>query len=113
LLQIAAVPLALGGKLRPALALDAAAVAMHGPDIAEALNAIAANRPEVAAALDRVLSIGPYGLLIGAVIPLIAQVATNHGKLPEAVAVGMGAIPREALAAQLRHEAERFGNAAG
>lgn len=101
LLQIASFPLAIGGRLNPNLALDSAAIAMHAPNIAEALNTIAAERPEVAAALDRVLSVGPYGLLIGAVIPLVAQIAANHGKLPDGVAAGMGAIPREEFRSQL------------
>jgi hypothetical protein len=113
LLQIAAFPLALAGKARPVFALDAAAIAIHGPNVAEALNAIAQERPEVAAALDRILSVGPYGLLIGAVIPLVAQLGHNHGKLPEPVAVGMGAIPRKDLEADLRRQAETYGNAAG
>lgn len=113
LLQIAAFPLALGGKVRPALALDAAAIQIHGPGIAEALNAIAQERPEVAAALDRVLSVGPYGLLIGAVIPLVAQIATNHKKLPDVVASSMGAIPRDELAADLARQAEAYTNVAG
>jgi hypothetical protein len=111
LLQIAAFPLALGGKVRPALALDAAAISIHGPGIADALNTIAQERPEVAAALDRILSVGPYGLLIGAVIPLVAQFATNHKKLPDSVAVSMGAVPREQLSAELRAHAEsQFGS---
>lgn len=108
LLQIAAFPLALAGKARPVFALDAAALTIHGPNVAEALNAIAQERPEVAAVLDRILSVGPYGLLIGAVIPLIAQIGHNHGKLPEPVAVGMGAIPRKDLEADLRRQAEEY-----
>jgi hypothetical protein len=113
LLQIAAFPLALGGKVRPALALDAAAITIHGQNISEALNAIAQERPEVAAALDRILSVGPYGLLIGAVIPLVAQIGVNHGKIPDAVGASMGAIPRKDLEADLRRQAEEYGNAAG
>jgi hypothetical protein len=108
LAQVVAFPLTVAGRYRPPLALDGAAVATHAPDIAEALSVLAAERPEVAAALDRVLSAGPYGLLIGACVPLVAQIGVNHRRLPESVGVGLGAVPREQLAARL---VERAGDA--
>lgn len=61
------------------LLADSKAVAEHGPGISAALNQLALEKPEVANVLDRILSVGPYGLVIGAVAPLVLQVARNHG----------------------------------
>lgn len=105
LLQLASLPLALGGRFRPTLALDAAAVSIHSAPIAQALNDLAQDRPEVAGALDTILKAGPYGAIIASVLPLIAQVAVNHQKLPESVGVSMGAIPVEELTGMLRERA--------
>jgi hypothetical protein len=86
---------------------DAAAVSNYAPGIAEALNDLAKDRPEVAAMLERILQVGPYGMLIAAVVPLGVQLATNHDLIPEAVAVQMGATPKRKILAQLREQAER------
>lgn len=93
--QMATMPLAFKA---PA---DAAAVLVHGPNISEALNELAKERPEVATVLERLLSVGPYGLLLSATIPLIVQILHNHNIIPEQVAVGVGAMPREVLLAQV------------
>lgn len=82
LLQIPAFVLASAGKLNPALEFDGIAVATHTPAIAEALNMLALEEPRVAAVLDKVLSVGPYGALLGALVPLAAQIAVNHKRLP-------------------------------
>lgn len=81
--QMAAFGLAVAGDKNPVLLADSVAVAEHGPNLSAALNAIAQERPEVAAVLDKVLAVGPYGLLIGAIAPLVMQVLSNHGvKMP-------------------------------
>lgn len=90
--QLAAAPLAF---VQP---LDAMAVATHGPNVAEALNDLAQERPEVAAVLQRILSVGPYGAVIAAVVPLVVQVLHNHDMLPEAAAERIpGVTPKSAL----------------
>lgn len=61
---------------------DAAAVGFHTPPIAAALNDLAQQDPRVAAVLDRILAVGPYGALLAAVMPLVLQILTNHGKVP-------------------------------
>lgn len=61
---------------------DAAAVGYHIPPIAVALNDLAREDPRVAALLDKILQVGPYGMLLGAVMPLVLQILTNHGKVP-------------------------------
>jgi hypothetical protein len=82
LLQIPAFVLASAGRLNPALEFDGIAVATHTPAIAEAVHAMALEEPRVAAVLDKILSVGPYGALLGALVPLVAQIAVNHKKLP-------------------------------
>jgi hypothetical protein len=82
LFQIPAGALAIAGMQKPVFAADAAAITIHAPNIAEALDQLAQERPEIAAVLDRVLQVGPYGVLIAAVAPLALQVLTNHGVIP-------------------------------
>lgn len=93
--QLIAAPLAF---VQP---LDAMAVAQHGPNVAEALNDLAQERPEVAMVLQRLLSVGPYGLVIAAVLPLTVQLLHNHDVLPAVAAVRLGAVPKDELAAAL------------
>lgn len=95
LFQLVSVPLSFTSPL------DAWAVGAHSPSIADALNDLAKQRPEVAAVLERVLQVGPYGALIGAVLPLGIQILTNHSRLPDEAAESLGAIPREKLLAEL------------
>lgn len=104
--QLVAVPLAFTSPL------DAWAVGAHSPSIAEALNDLARERPEVAAVLDRILQVGPYGALIGAVLPLAAQIMTNHKKLPAEMAKTLGAIPRETLIKAMKDHANEAAAAA-
>lgn len=94
ILQIPAFVLASAGRLNPVLEYDGIAVATHTPAIAEALHSLAMEEPRVAAVLDKVLSVGPYGALLGALVPLAAQIAVNHKKLPAGT---MGAMEPEAL----------------
>lgn len=101
MLQLPAGVLAFAGMNKPELAADAATVTIYGPNIAEALNELAKERPEVAAVLDRVLSVGPYGMVIAAVMPMVLQILANHGILPSGL---MGTVPKEAL---LQHMADQ------
>lgn len=104
ILQIPAFALGAAGQFNEALALDGAALSMHAPAIAEALNELANDNPTVAAALDQILSAGPYGALIGVCLPLAFQLAANHKKIPDTLARSTGAVPadefREMLMAQ-------------
>lgn len=82
--QIAGVGLMMaGGDKNKALTADSAAIATYGPNVAQSLDALAQERPEIAAVLDKILAVGPYSLVIGAVVPLVMQIVSNHGvKLP-------------------------------
>lgn len=95
LMQVAAVPLTF---VAPA---DAAALVMHAPPIAEALHQLACDRPEVARVLDVVLSVGPYGAVLAACLPLVVQVLHNHGAIERKMAHALGAVPKEELLASI------------
>lgn len=101
MLQIPAFALGAAGQMNPALALDGAAISLHAPGIAEALNDLANDYPTVAAALDTILTAGPYGAIIGALLPLVFQIAANHKKIPDGMARGVGALPADEFAALL------------
>jgi hypothetical protein len=60
---------------------DAAALAVHGPALAEASVDLAAKDPRLAAVLDKVCKAGPYGALVTASVGLGAQLAVNHGRM--------------------------------
>lgn len=98
----------------PAMALsfvnpvDGFCVAHHTPSIAKAVADLAVERPEVASALDRVLAVGPYGALIGAVIPLAIQLMHNHDMVPESMAKSMGATPKKDIERHLKIAGEKY-----
>jgi hypothetical protein len=94
----------------PVYAADSRAVTIYAPGIAETLNTLAQERPEVAAALERVLTVGPYGAVIAATVPLVLQILTNHGRIPPGTA---GTVPAEQLIADLVQEAQAMQEAAG
>lgn len=90
LLQLPAAALAVVGSqtdkqghlTHPEFLADASAIADAAPKIASAVSDLANDRPEVAAVLDKILKVGPYGALITAVLPLAAQILTNHRVIP-------------------------------
>lgn len=98
LFQMVATPLAFTGE---AGRLDAWATMAHGPGIAEGLNELAKIRPEVAAVLDRIIAIGPYGMVLGPLLAWLAQLAVNHSAIPEEIGKMIGARPRAELLAEL------------
>lgn len=102
LFQLPAGALAVAGMQNPIYAADSRAVTIYAPGIADSLNTLALERPEVAAALERVLTVGPYGAVIAATLPLCLQILTNHGRIPPGTA---GTVPAEQLIADLIQEA--------
>lgn len=97
MVQMIAFPLTMAGAQKPELALDGAALVIHSPAIADALHEIAINNPQVAAVLEQLMQIGPYGALIGAMVPLAIQIAANHKVLPDGAAEQMGALKPDKL----------------
>lgn len=100
--QMVSLPLSFSEKTVP----DAWAIDQTAPGIAEALNDLAAERPEVAAMLDRILAAGPYGALIAALLPLVIQIATNHGLIPPAVSASLGAHDPATIVEHLKAQRE-------
>jgi hypothetical protein len=98
LFQLPAGALAVAGMQNPVYAADARTVTIYAPGIATALNDLAKERPEVAAVLDKVLAVGPYGIVLAAITPMVLQMLTNHGKIPPGTA---GTVPPQELIADL------------
>lgn len=97
----------------PATRMDALAITAHWPAIADALDETAQNNVELAAVLDRVVKVGPYGALLTAVTPLLAQIAVNHGG-PLQLLRSMGAIsPQLLMARAMRDQAKDAAKTAG
>lgn len=74
---------------------DTITLSEHAPAVARAVAETAAVNPKFAALIDKVTAVGPYGALISAVLPLMAQLASNHG-----IAVGRamgGKTPEELI----------------
>ncbi len=92
ILQIPAFVLVGAGRFNQALEYDGAAIAVHTPAIADALNQLAMDEPRVAAVLDKVLSVGPYGAILGATLPLVAQILVNHKRVPLDAVAALGAV---------------------
>lgn len=104
--QLIAAPLMVAGISKPALRADAAAIVLHAEGIAEAMQQTAEQVPQFGAVLDKILSVGPYGALLAATMPLAVQLAANHNVLPGAVAGAMGAMPAADLLTQLEDDAQ-------
>lgn len=81
--------------------LDAAAVTTHCPPIIEAIQATSEVTPGLAALLEKILSFGPYGLLVSATLPLVIQILHNHDVIAEGIATGLGAKSKRELMTEL------------
>ena len=91
LLSLPAAGLAIAGRIlhSETLSLDSMTLALHTPDIAEAVGNVAPDTPIIAAALDKVGEIGPWGAVLMAVVPLGLQIAANHGYIKPSAAMGI------------------------
>lgn len=93
--------LAFGCMVSGSLA-DAGAISMHWPNVAHEAALVAETDAKMASALDKLLEVGPYGNLIIATLPLVAQLLVNHKIVkPEAMA-GAGVVHPDALEAQVK-----------
>jgi hypothetical protein len=79
------------------LVADGATILVHGPGVAKAIVEIAENDPRVMALLEKVLAFGPYGLLIAALMPAIAQGIRNHNEPAAPILEGFGAVTPEQI----------------
>jgi len=87
-----------GAMMFPVAPADAAAVVLHSENISQSVADLAVSDSRIARILDRLLEIGPYGALISAVMPLAAQIMTNHGILKPG---NFGAVSPEECIAQV------------
>jgi len=92
--------------LLPTLPNDAAAILISADEVAEAINTTAQERPEIRAMCEKIMTVGPYGLMIAAILKPVTQIAVNHGLIPPQMASKFGAVPPEHLSTLL---AQKFG----
>lgn len=65
-------------ETKQALLLDGMTVGIHAPNVAEALNTTAQTEKSLAHVLDKLATVGPWSLVITAVMVPVAQVLANH-----------------------------------
>ncbi len=84
---------------------DAGAVSIHGPKVAKELVLLGKSSEPVGKALDLLAQAGPYTGIIFATLPLLAQLAVNHGRIESSKVSGIpGVKSREALENQVKAE---------
>lgn len=94
------------GEISP-YTLDVATIGMHSEPLADAVVGMADNYPVLAAALDKIAITTPFMALVAVGITIGAQIAENHGKLPDAMrGVSPGIIDRHEFASQLAGEVQ-------
>jgi len=107
LMQIPAMGLGMLSRFSPSFGLDSLAVTYHAPSVASAVAQVAVEVPQVADLLDRASRVGPYGALGVALMPLVLQLAANHGLMAPVPSMGiMGA--EELMATVAPDTAEAF-----
>jgi hypothetical protein len=96
------------GSISP-YALDVETVTMYAPAFAEAVADLADGYPVLAAVLDRLAVTTPFMALASVVISVGAQIAENHGKLPEAArGISPNLIDRQEFAQALAARGEQL-----
>lgn len=89
-------------------ALDVATIGMNSEAMADAIVGIADNYPVLGAALDKFAITTPFMALVAVGMTVAAQIAENHGKLPDGMRAGIpGVIDRQELAEHLVNEARQ------
>lgn len=79
---------------------DSQALAIHGPSIATETAELAETQPQVAKVIDLWAAVGPYAGILTATLPLVLQLAVNHGKLPKSLSGQFGVTDPAVLEAQ-------------
>lgn len=97
-------PLFQGASLVFGKLADAGAIGLHLPRMAMEAGRLADSNPAVAKFVDPLIAAGPYTALLAASLPLVLQLAVNHGKLPVEAVISMGVVPPAVLEMQMRQE---------
>lgn len=104
LLQIPQALIGIGARFvkneqtKTALILDGMTIGVHSGNIANALNTTAQTEESLAKLLDKLSTVGPYSLVIMAVMTPTLQILANHGAI--APNPQMGVLPPEDLVAR-------------
>ena len=77
---------------------DVGALGVHWPNVSREVAKLAESQEQVARVIDPLIKVGPYTGLITAVLPLVMQIAVNHGRVAPGA---MGTVPATSLAAQV------------
>lgn len=101
ILQIPATGFIMVGQRVESISLvaDGATLLVHGPAFAQAVEEIAKNDPRVMAMLEKLVSFGPYGMLVTVTIIMGAQFARNHNEENAVILEGFGAVSPEKIIA--------------
>ncbi|MBG0819144.1 hypothetical protein [Planomonospora sp. ID82291] len=94
MLQMVAAPLAMAGMRKPELMVDAATITLHADAVADGIAEGAADLPQLQMILDRIMAVGPWGVVLAPLLAMAAQILANHGVIPAGV---MGTLTREEL----------------
>ena len=86
---------------------DAGAISLHGPNVSKEAAALSLKYEKVGNALDALANVSPFANLIGAVMPMVMQIAANHKMVPAQALAGVGAKDPGVLESQMRVEAQR------
>jgi hypothetical protein len=86
---------------------DAGAISSHGPNISKEAATLSMKYEKVGNALDALANVSPFANLIGAVLPMVMQIAANHKMVPANALAGIGVKDPGVLESQMRVEAQR------
>ena len=86
---------------------DAGAISLHGPNVSKEAAALSLKYEKVGNALDALANVSPFANLIGAVMPMVMQIAANHKMVPAQALAGIGVKDPGVLESQMRVEAQR------
>lgn len=81
---------------------DAAAISMHAENVAPEIAKLAEGNAKVAAGLEWLTENGPYAALISACLPMLLQVAVNHGLVKAERFAGTGVVNPGVLEARFK-----------
>jgi hypothetical protein len=91
---------------------DAAAVKMHGPGIVQSVNQLAQENSTVAKGIEFLTTGSAIGAVVFAVMPLVAQIAANHGRVNPDRLTALGVQDPEKLAEVTRNDVHAMQEAA-
>jgi hypothetical protein len=86
---------------------DAGAISIHGPNVSREAAAISMKYEKFGNALDALANVSPFANVLGAMMPMVLQIAANHKMVAAQAVAGLGVKDPEVLESQMRVEAMR------